>query len=170
MQIRIRETGAVVYDNEFRAMYPDTSFPPALTVELLNDFGADPVLNGPQPILTENQYAVYVGVEEIDGQWFTKYEARDYTPEEIAQRLQQKREGMNVTPYQAKAALFEAGFLDEVEALIDAPDTDRLIVLAWNNAIEYRRLSPMVSGIASALGWTDEQLDDLFIAAAQITA
>lgn len=84
MQIRIRDTGAVVYENEFRAMYPDTSFPSVLSVDLLNDFGADPVLNGPYPTAEWNQVVVYDGVVETDGQWFTSYSVRDMTPEELA--------------------------------------------------------------------------------------
>ena len=44
------------------------------------------------------------------------------------------------------------------------------VVLAWNNAIQFERLSPMVAGIATALGWSDEQLDTLFEAAALKTA
>lgn len=84
MQIRIRDTGAVVYENEFRAMYPDTSFPSVLSVDLLNDFGADPVLNGPYPTAEWNQVVVYDGVVETAGQWFTSYSVRDMTPEELA--------------------------------------------------------------------------------------
>ena len=64
MQIRIRESGAVVYENEFRSMYPDTSFPTVLSVDLLNDFGADPVLNAPQPIPGEFEVVVLDGSVE----------------------------------------------------------------------------------------------------------
>jgi hypothetical protein len=38
MQVRIRETGAVMYESEFRAMHPNTSMPQQLSEELLNDF------------------------------------------------------------------------------------------------------------------------------------
>ena len=64
MRLRIRETGAVVYDNEFRALHPNTSFPLVLSAELLNDFGADPVFEGPQPELTADQYSAYTGVTQ----------------------------------------------------------------------------------------------------------
>lgn len=170
MRLRIRETGAVMYDDEFRRMYPDTSFPLVLTEELLNDYGADPVFEGPQPTLTENQYAQYDGVEEISGQWFTKYIAVDYTPEEIAQRLQQWRQTTSCTPFQGKAALHNAGLLDDVEALINNPDTDTLTKLAWNNAIEWKRLSPMIESLGTALGLSAEQIDNLFKDAQNIQA
>lgn len=73
-----------------------------------------------------------------------------------------------VTPYQAKAALLAAGLLNDVLALVNDPATDPVVVLAWNNAQSFERLSSMVAGIATALGLTNEQLDDLFETAAAI--
>lgn len=80
------------------------------------------------------------------------------------------RSDMNVTPFQAKAALYNAGLLDEVQAYVESPSTDQLVKIAWNNAIEYRRLSPMIESIGNALGMSAEELDNLFTAASQITA
>lgn len=74
MQIRIRETGAVVTEQEFRAMFPNTGFPVQLTEAIINDFGGDVVLEGPQASGgTVYQYSQRQGVEQIDGKWFTKY-------------------------------------------------------------------------------------------------
>jgi hypothetical protein len=74
MQIRIQSTGAVVYEAEFRAMHPNTSFPPQLTTEMLASMGADPVLEGPQATtVAPYQYSQRSGVEQVGGQWFTKY-------------------------------------------------------------------------------------------------
>lgn len=170
MRIRIRETGAVVYDDELRRMYPDTSFPLVLSEDLLNDYGADPVLEGAQPTLTENQYARYDGVEEISGQWFTKYVAVGYTEEELTARTEQWRQSASCSPFQGKAALFNAGLLDDVETLISAAETSTIVKLAWANASEWRRSSQMITSLASALSMTDEQVDDLFKAASQISA
>ena len=74
MQIRIRETGAVMYEGEFRQLHPSTSFPQQITEATLNDFGADVVFEGPQASGgTVYQYSVYGGVEEIEGKWYTKW-------------------------------------------------------------------------------------------------
>lgn len=75
-----------------------------------------------------------------------------------------------VSRFQAKAALLNAGLLNQVEAIIAAPATDAMTKLAWAEAIEFNRNSPTVLGLAQALGLTDQQLDDLFTAAAQINA
>jgi hypothetical protein len=73
MLIRIRSTGATMYESEFRANNPNTSFPPQISAEILNEFGADPVLNGAQPTPTFYQVVAQDGVEEVNGQWFTKF-------------------------------------------------------------------------------------------------
>jgi hypothetical protein len=74
MQVRIRETGAVMYESEFRALHPNTSMPQQLSEELLNDFGADVVFEGPQATGgTVYQYSQAQGVEQVNGKWYTKY-------------------------------------------------------------------------------------------------
>jgi hypothetical protein len=74
MQIRIRESGAVMYEAEFRAAHPNTSMPQQLSESLLNDFGADVVFEGPQATGgTVYQYSQASGVEQVDGKWYTKY-------------------------------------------------------------------------------------------------
>jgi hypothetical protein len=75
-----------------------------------------------------------------------------------------------VTPFQAKGALLIQGLLPQVESLIVHPDTDPLVKLAWQTAQEFRRYSPSVLGMAEALGWTGQQLDDLFVLAATLEA
>ena len=169
MRLRIRETGAVVYDDEFRRMYPDTSFPAVLSVDLLNDFGADPVLEGPQPELTADQHSVYTGVtQDTNGNWVTTYVAQDYTPEELAARLEQWRATTSCTPFQGRMALADANLLDQVEAAIAAADQKTKV--AWQYALEWKRVSPMVATLAAALNLTDTQVDTLFTEAAKVTA
>lgn len=74
MQIRIRETGAVMCEAEFRALFPNTSMPPQLTEELISSFGGDVVFEGPQATGgTVYQYSQRQGVEQINGKWYTKY-------------------------------------------------------------------------------------------------
>lgn len=84
--------------------------------------------------------------------------------------LQQEREGMVVSRFQARAALYQAGLLEQVEAVMADPATDMLAVLAWQDAQEFRRLSSTINALQPALGLTDTQLDDLFRQAATIEA
>lgn len=74
MNIRIRETGELVSEQAFRAMFPSTSMPRPLTEAIINDFGGDVVFEGPQATGgTVYQYSQGAGVEQVDGKWYTKY-------------------------------------------------------------------------------------------------
>jgi hypothetical protein len=75
-----------------------------------------------------------------------------------------------VSRFQARAALHLSGLLESVETLMQSPETDMLARLAWQDAQEFKRQSPTVLAMASALGLTDAQIDELFIAAAGIEA
>lgn len=74
MEIRNRETGAVTTISQFKASYSNTSFPKQITNSILDSYGYDPVLNGAAATVTA-PYGVSIrdGVEQIDGQWFTKF-------------------------------------------------------------------------------------------------
>jgi hypothetical protein len=74
MQIRIRQTGAVMYEDEYRRNHFDMGLAQALTEEILNDRGADIVFEGPQATGgNQYQYSMLQGVEQIGGKWYTKY-------------------------------------------------------------------------------------------------
>ncbi|MDG5498978.1 hypothetical protein [Marinobacter sp. BGYM27] len=79
-----------------------------------------------------------------------------------------ERSRMIVSRFQARAALYGAGLLANADAAIQGADD--LAKLAWNDAQEFRRNSPLVAAIAAELGITDLQLDDLFRQASIIEA
>jgi hypothetical protein len=79
MQIRIRESGAVMFWNEFRDLLLAQNPSELITVapqteEWLDAHGADIVFEGPQATGgTVYQYSQRDGVEQLDGKWYTKY-------------------------------------------------------------------------------------------------
>lgn len=76
MQIRIKETGAVMYEAEFRAYTKANGGPTwdITTTEILEALDADVVFEGPQATGgTVYQYSQAAGVEQLDGKWYTKY-------------------------------------------------------------------------------------------------
>jgi len=87
------------------------------------------------------------------------------TPEEA---LAAWRATAEVSRFQAFAALYADGKLDDAEAAVAA--AGGLTVIAWQNAQVFKRASPMMNALAPALGLDDEALDDLFRAAALIEA
>jgi hypothetical protein len=76
MQIRLRATGAVMLEGEFRAYQQANGGPTwdRTTDEVLAALGADPVFEGPQASGgTVYQFSMPSGVEQIDGKWYTKH-------------------------------------------------------------------------------------------------
>jgi len=74
MEIRIRESGQIVNEKQFREIHEKTSFPKVLSEQLLDSFGADLVFEGPVPNDMEWwQYPIRDGVKKIQNKWYTKY-------------------------------------------------------------------------------------------------
>ncbi len=91
------------------------------------------------------------------------------TPPTPAELLEAWRARAVVSAFQAKAALYNRGKLNDAEAAALA--AGGLILLAWQTATEYPRLSPAIVALAPTIGITDpEDIDDLFREAAVISA
>ena len=74
MQIRVRNTGQVVYEDEFRRIHFGLGLPKVLTEEVINEWGGDVVFEGPQATGgTVYQYSQRDGVVQIGDKWFTNY-------------------------------------------------------------------------------------------------
>jgi hypothetical protein len=78
MEIRLRSTGEVMYEGEFRTRFAQNLPPRPLTQEWLDTYISDPagdiVFEGPQATGgTVYQYSQRAGVEQIEGKWYTKY-------------------------------------------------------------------------------------------------
>lgn len=75
-----------------------------------------------------------------------------------------------VTRFQALAVLAAGGYLDTVRTYINTLDINNVQRLAWENATDWERSSPTLNALAAMLGLDDTQVDDLFIAASNISA
>lgn len=76
----------------------------------------------------------------------------------------------SVSRFQARAALYQAGYLEQVNQMMQAEATPMMAKLAWQDAQEFRRDSALVQSMGAALGLSSSQLDDLFRLAATIVA
>ena len=73
-KLRNKTTGDVITTSQFKGLYPNTSFPKTMTVEVYERFGYDTVLNGPAAKVTAPyEVSQESGIEEVDGKWFTKF-------------------------------------------------------------------------------------------------
>ena len=76
MEIRLRSTGEVMLEDQFRRYQKENGGPTwdRTTDEVLEALGADVVFEGAQATGgTVYQYSMRSGVEQINGKWYTKY-------------------------------------------------------------------------------------------------
>lgn len=71
-----------------------------------------------------------------------------------------------VTDIQARMALLAADLLPAVEAAVASAGGDAAIY--WERSLVIHRDSPFIAAMGAALGLTGEQIDGLFVAAAQL--
>ena len=166
MEIRNRTTGAITTISQFKAEHPTTSFPKQITTAVLDSYGYDAVLNGAAATVTA-PYGVSTrdGVEEIDGQWFTKFIAgpvfTDTTDEEG-----------NVTTAADNEAAYRAKVDADAGASVRATRDQKLTASDWTQMADsplasdkktewatYRqslRDLPTASGFPHTMTWPEE--------------
>lgn len=149
MELRNRETGAVITDRQFRSNYPNTSFPKQLTPSLLKSFGYDVILNGPAAQVTgPYETSVRQGIEEINGQWFTKFVVgpvfTDTTDEDG-----------NVTTAAEQEAAYRQGIDDQAAERVRADRNKRLADTDWRVTYEVEKAAVDGLGVQLPTVWSD---------------
>jgi hypothetical protein len=77
---------------------------------------------------------------------------------------------MVITPRQARLALSSVGKLSAVaDAIAVTPEPNKtMIAIEWEYATVVERTSPWVEALRPALGMTEQELDNLFVSAANL--
>lgn len=148
MELRIRATGEVVSEQQFRSLHPNTSFPTVLTPDILDGFGVDPVFEGPQATtIPPYQYSQRDGVVEIDGKWYTHYIAgpvfQDYVDDQGV---------THTAAEQYEAYCFQKD--DEQGAVVRAERNRRLAACDWTQLAD----SPLDAATKAAWATYREEL------------
>lgn len=74
MQFRNRNTGLLIDEAGLRNLNQNVSFPLNLTSDIIDQFGYDPVFEGPQPdVKPPYETLERAGVIQISGKWYTNY-------------------------------------------------------------------------------------------------
>lgn len=124
----------------------------------------------------ENHYTVEEFPENYQSVYFIgaiyNPKTKTYTEE---MKPEPEQSPVNIVPqrvskFQAKAALYNNSLLQTVLDIINHPDTQMLMKLAWEDAQYFERNSPTIISLAEQLELTEEQVDDLFIEASEIKA
>lgn len=160
------ETGAAISTEGMIAAHPNTSFPipfePLDGYELLDE--TMPAFDPDMQRVEASETASLIG-----GRWTRTFTVLDLTPEEVS-AIRKARVPAAVTMRQGRLALLGAGKLALVQAAIDAlPEPQRgAAKIEWEYSNELQRNNPFVITLGAALGLTEDAMDELFIAAAQL--
>jgi len=74
----------------------------------------------------------------------------------------------SVTPRQLRLALHYGGKLAQVEQFVASGQAPQEAKIAWEYAVEFLRTDPMLEQFAHMLGMSEQDVDAMFVAAAQI--
>jgi len=176
MTYRNRATGAYpVTATDIRyAHRANVSFGPTLSDDTVEQLGYDIVQVDAQPPHDPATHWLQVQQPQIIAEvWRQGWAVVAYTNEELAAKAAAAYAAsvpQSVTMRQARLALHAAGLLTSVNAAIAAmPEPDKQTAsITWEFAQTVDRGCGMVPQLAAALGMTETQIDDLFIAAAQL--
>lgn len=168
------DTQTKLTESELRSLFPNTSFP----VPFVPPEGYAQVFPAPQP--THN--AVTQRTQEIapvltaKGHWEQQWEVVELFATQVekdeatAADTEAKRIAAipaAISPRQIRQALTAVGLRSSVEAAVASGDQDTKDW--WEFATIFERNHPMVVGMATALGVTPLQMDDLWILGFSLT-
>ena len=77
-------------------------------------------------------------------------------------RLEEKRQAASLSRADFKLGLLEMGELDAVKSVMADPETPERVVIMWEDSGRFERMHPDLLSFAEVMGYTDEQLDELF--------
>ena len=142
MELRIRTTGQIVFEDEFRRIHSGTSIPYPITRESIDYLGADVLLQGPTPSVGRYQFSYRDGAVQIGNEWFTHYAVKDLDAEGI--KLKDEEQTKNVRQ-QRDQKLKDSDWTQ----LADAPVDD----LVWATYRQALRDLPKAEGFPWDMAW-----------------
>jgi hypothetical protein len=139
---RIRATGEVVSQGEFRSRNKNTSFPSQWTPALVEELGLDPVFETPAPTVTRYQTAYKDGVEQVAGKWVWKWSISEMSAEAIASK---DAEAAKAVRSSRDAKLAETDWTQVADAPVDQA--------AWAAYRQELRTLPEQAGFPHEITW-----------------
>lgn len=155
---------------ELKSDNPQTSFPQILDDESLAEWGVYPVIRTEAQYDPASQDVTLDGCELIDGIWYYKWLVNDLSQEQITANYR-KLIPTAITMRQARLILLQNSLLDNIGPAI-AAITDltmrRSAEIEWEFSNEVQRDNLLIAQLSAALGLSETDLDNLFIAGSKL--
>lgn len=170
MYIKIIDDKAARYTlRQLRQDNPNISFPKEPTVSTLAGLGVFPMTMMDKPMVNEGQVAELDAqpTDQGNGVYVWGWSVRPKTSTEVSTHLENERAGQKCSRLQGRLVLGEATCiaLDAIAANPQTPWAMRETIL---NSIEWNRTSQAMTELGYLLGYTDLEMDALFIKAAKV--
>jgi hypothetical protein len=160
MEIRLRSTGEVMLEDQFRRYQKENGGPTwdRTTDEVLEALGADVVFEGAQATGgTVYQYSMRAGVEQVDGKWYSKYilgpvfantEDATAVEQEAAYKAQKDAEFAANARNQRDTLLTQTDWTQVADAPVDKA--------AWAAYRQALRDVPQQAGFPTTITWPEK--------------
>jgi hypothetical protein len=145
----------VTYHKLNKEIYKDKSIPKDGTVEILDYHVITPTDRPAYDSATQK----LVELDPVD--YVQTWELVDLTEEELEAKFKASVPSI-ISMRQARLALLQSGLLATVTSAVES-GTDEELKVEWEYATEVRRDWDNLIAMATSLGLTEKQLDDLFI-------
>ena len=165
---KIENDVVITYPYSFTALRednPNVSFPRNMSEEQYAEWGVLPVSVEETPTVDSRlQKVIAAEPVLVDGAWTQGWTITDLDAEDAEENFSNYRKQLTCTMRQARLALLQQNKLADIDNVIAAlPDGERKAAeIQWEYGSTVERLSPLVVSLISALGLTDETMDDLF--------
>ncbi len=165
------ETRAVFkMHSEIRSYFRSHTFPAVITDLELGLIGLEPIHPTPRPVYDINKIIIEKPpVLGSDG-WVQVWAEEIASTEEV-ERRKSALVPRSVSKRQGRQQMILMGIIEQVQTAIDAipdPVQKALVQSFWDDSSQYERNHPQMIQLAQAVGLTEEQLDQAFIAAANL--
>jgi hypothetical protein len=168
MFIKLSDSSYPWYIHTIKAANPEISFPEPF--ELPADYA--PVFHSPLPVYDEATQRLEEGQPAlVNGNWMQQWNVVNLTQEEIDAKIAEETVvPLEVTMRQARLALLADGKLGDVQSVIDSLSSPQreMAQIEWDYSSTVKRSNRFVALIGQALGYSEEDLDNLFIDAAKL--
>lgn len=146
---------------------PQVSFPREMPEERLAEWGVYPVTKVAQPGYDPETQTVEEGEPiQVEGIWTQVWNVRSLTTDELKSRVPE-----SISRRQAKQLLIQLGQIESIQNIINAvedPIEKQLLQSWWDDSQTFERHHPTVIEMSSLLGWSEQDLDDMFIEASKL--
>lgn len=156
--------------SEIRSNFSHISMPVKLTEDVISFLGLESVRYENKPDVDHTMNVIENQPELIGEEWVISWSIENASPEEIEERFK-AMVPFSITKRQCRQQMILMGVIDQVQTAINSiedPVTRALTQSFWDDSTVYERYHPQMISLSEAIGFSEQDLDNAFIAASKL--